>query len=48
MSVLESRYSWDQQHRRRRYQCPHCSCRYTTMEGFVGDISRIIAAQIPD
>lgn len=35
MSVLESRYSWDQQHRRRRYECPQCSWRFTTMEAIV-------------
>lgn len=33
--ITESRYSGDRQHRRRRYQCPECEARYTTMETIV-------------
>lgn len=35
MKVLESRYSWDRQHRRRSYLCPCCQGRYVTMEQIV-------------
>ena len=35
LDVIESRYSGDRQHRRRRYECPTCGSRYTTMEAIV-------------
>lgn len=33
--IIETRYSGDGQHRRRRYKCPACDSRYTTMETIV-------------
>ena len=48
MRVIETRYSWDKFHRRRRYRCPECKYRFTSIERIVKTIEPKAEDQTPD